>query len=370
MLLVPFALAALLVMLSGCAAESRAASDPLPRDLRQRVDALRSQVSTVATTPTNLAERAGVIWDWANALVLAGKRIPDSLPSDVGLAVIYTTEGKVAGGSELSFEDLCKNIDRYVHELELIESAPEAFGVWSVADDKPLAARSFASIDLRYTVGSRGFAEGGAFLIGAQGQIDAAAIQIEDPKADGYTSIESSNAAARFTTTSLPLTGLHGGNREARKTPAFKLEGDALAARRSGRLPHRRSAPGLARPRGADHRHRGLRVPDLRRLRGQGPVHERRAGRASGRGRRARRPHRAGAVGGRDRRDRSTSPCAPRIATSTAPPRPIPAWEVVRDGKVVEKVAAGGPALQLRRAGSRSTSPASTGSPCAPPTAS
>jgi len=36
-----------------------------------------------------------------------------------------------------------------------------------VTSDAPLIAKSFASIDLQYTVGPRGFAQGGAFLIGA-----------------------------------------------------------------------------------------------------------------------------------------------------------------------------------------------------------
>jgi hypothetical protein len=230
MLLAPIAVVALVVVLSGCAIESRAASDVLAKDIRERVDALRAEVKAAATTPATAAARAAVLWDWGNALALAGKRIPDSLPSDVGLTVIYGTEGRVAGGSQLSFEDLCRNLDRYVRELDIIESEPEALGAWAIAgDQKPLAARSFASIDLRYTVGPRGFATGGAFLIGAQGQIDAGAVQIEDAKADGYTTIECSNPAARFSIASLPLTGLHGGNREARKTPAFRLEGTALA---------------------------------------------------------------------------------------------------------------------------------------------
>jgi hypothetical protein len=42
------------------AAESRAASDPLPA---QRQRPTRAPGSTIATTPTNLAERAGAIWD-------------------------------------------------------------------------------------------------------------------------------------------------------------------------------------------------------------------------------------------------------------------------------------------------------------------
>ena len=147
--------AALSTVLGGCASETRAASDPLPRDLRQRVDRLRAEVDREPTAPANVAERAAVVWDWANKLALAGRRIPDGLPSDVGLAVIYTTEGRIAGGSELSFEDLCKNIDGHVRELALIETAPDAVGSWSLGSEAPLDARSFASIDLLYTVGPR-----------------------------------------------------------------------------------------------------------------------------------------------------------------------------------------------------------------------
>jgi hypothetical protein len=95
--------------------------------------------------------------------------------------------------------------------------------------DQPIAARSWVTLELRYTVGSLGMAEGGGFLIGAQGQIDAGVPQIEDPAGDNYTSIAASDPSARFTRTTVPLTGLHGGNRNARPTPAFRLEGASLA---------------------------------------------------------------------------------------------------------------------------------------------
>ena len=171
-------------------------------------------------------------------------------------------------------------------------------------------------------------------------------MQIEDPEADGYTSIESSNPAARFTTTSLPLTGLHGGNREARKTPAFRLEGAALA-------------PGDQVVFHIGDRRQGSRGLELQTTATEDfvfPIYVDFEGKGqfmSGEWPRIR--VEGGELAG-------LTVLAPSVVatgetfdlTVRAEDRhlnratsSLPAWEVVRDGKVVKKVAAGGPALQL-----------------------
>jgi hypothetical protein len=345
--LLPCLLAPLLVALAACASESRGASDPLSKDLRRRVDALRAEVASVPTSATNIADRADVLWGWGNALATAGKRIPDSLPAEVAMAVIYLAEeGKPTGGSEMPFEELCASFDRYVRELELVESVPEAFGSFLLASAPALPARSWTTIELEYTVGSLGMKEGGGFLIGAQGQIDAGGAQNDDPDGDGYITIETAGAAARFVAASRPLTGLHGGNRAARKSAAFRLEGADLAPGATVRFhvgDTRQGSRGLQVQTSATD---AFLVPIYVDVEGKGqffagdwPVLS-----VDGLGLERLTVFAPSVVAPGETFDLTVRAEDRHLNRASSP---IPAWEVVRDGEVVKRLAAGGAALQI-----------------------
>ena len=180
--------------------------------LRARVEKLKVDVARSPTNPTNRMARAGVIWDWANALALNGSYLPVELTLVVGRAL-----GQPAASGSLD-----ATLDAFVHELTLADESPEVFGSLE-ADTGPFEARSFATIRQRYLVGSRGIERGGGFLIARHFMTNFGLWQSDDPTADNHISITTSNKRVRLRAETAPLAGMHGGFRRPQDQLVFRL---------------------------------------------------------------------------------------------------------------------------------------------------
>ena len=192
-------------------------TDYLPGDLRVRVEKLKVDVNGSPSNTTNREERARTLWDWANAYSLKGGVLPVNLTQAVTTVFAYADEiGKGDAG-----------IDDFVFELSLLDEQPEAIGTLT-ADVGPFEARTFVTINQTYTVGARPIQTGGGFLIARHFQPNYGIWQTNNPKADNFLSITSSNARVSFVTASSRVRGMHGGFRGEAETLVFRLASGTL----------------------------------------------------------------------------------------------------------------------------------------------
>ncbi len=197
------------------------ADDPLTPELRARVVQLKQEAATSPTNVENLQARTDVVWDWANAYSFTGGPIPVELPLDVVSIRMSATDG---------FEPAAKwlqQVDYYIEELTLKDERPDAIGALQVTSAAPLVVGKWATVEQTYTLGSRPMQPGGGFMVAKQLSLGPDPLQNEDPAADWYVSIRSSNPQAQFQRFTRALPGMHGG-RSKNETPTFILEGPSL----------------------------------------------------------------------------------------------------------------------------------------------
>ena len=230
------AAAAVLVVTVGCADRAKQAStdDYLSGELRREVEKLKYDVAQSPTTAATLPERVDVLWPWANAYALTGGPMPVNFPLEVTVVRWGAADGR--GPDDTIVEDmdfftltrLSSVMDGYVRELTLKDETPDALGELRLDPGTPLAAGSWTTIRVIWTVGSVPMKPGGALLIGTQYMGDQGREQTGDPAGDHFVSIASSNPEARFEPIEVPLSGLHGGFVVERPTPAYRLLGPQL----------------------------------------------------------------------------------------------------------------------------------------------
>ena len=125
------------------------------------------------------------------------------------------------------------NLDPAVRELALLDERPDAVGAL-VADVGPFEARTYATIRQTYTVGAKDIELGGGFLIARHFMASFGRFQTDTESGDNYLSISSSNPNVRFSKSTLPVAGMHGGFRRAADSLIFRVvsgrltEGDAV----------------------------------------------------------------------------------------------------------------------------------------------
>ncbi len=206
-------LAAVALALAGTTA---GAADYLSVDLRQAVDQLKLEAAAAATTPATYGARAEVLWRWVNAFSLTGGYVPVNLT-----AALRVNSPEPVGPAAAAA------LDAYIRELTLAEDNPGALGTLS-ADPGPFEARSYATLQQTWTVGTRAVTRGGGIVVAKHFMADHGLFQTDDPAAANYVRIETNARTARFVADRRPVTGMHGGFRGAQPALFFKLTSGSL----------------------------------------------------------------------------------------------------------------------------------------------
>ena len=195
-----------------------AVGDYLSPDLRARVEKLKADVAYLPTDQRNMAERARILWQWANAWALNEGVLPVNLTQSVAAIAAYP---------DLT-QRMPAQIDAYIYELTLLDERPDALGTLA-AELGPFEARTYVTIRQTYTVGTQDIEPGGGFVVARHFMPNYGIWQTSDPKADNYISIASSKAGVSFAVDSVPIAGMHGGFRGQRPALMFRLATGTLS---------------------------------------------------------------------------------------------------------------------------------------------
>ena len=212
---------ALVIVASIAAQTSAYAAHDLTPDLRSDVDALKESARSGKTTPENASARVEVLWRWANAIALQRKHLPINLS-------LFVRSVMMADSPRALNSSVLNSIDRYIYELSLRDDHPGAVGEVRVDAPDVIPARSYQTITVTYTVGSVPMVEGGQIMLARQFMMDGAPLQRNDPSADGYVSIQSTNPSAKWEQETVPWYGAHGGFRAPIPVWTYRLSGATL----------------------------------------------------------------------------------------------------------------------------------------------
>lgn len=187
-------------------------SDYLDEPLRAEVDALVKAVYTTPTNAQNVRQRADVLWRWTNKWALAGRFVPVNLTTAVNsiLGVDLPTRNAQHRG-----------IDNYVKQLAFVDADPRRLGSLK-AEGGPYEVVKFGTLTQTFVVGTADIETGGGFLVGRH-FMGGYRFQTNDPSADNYVSINSSNPEVEFAIDSTPLRGMHGGFRGATGALVYRV---------------------------------------------------------------------------------------------------------------------------------------------------
>ena len=207
-------------------AQSKANEKGLSAEMQARIKSLKKEVLQTPTTTATLKERAQIVWAWANSLSLRGVTLPPMLPSDIAgmMTGNKTDEDGAEGGGPVS-----QALDAYIYELSLKENEPKALGSLSVHTDGPLRAGEYATLTQTYTVGEKPIHPGGLIVV-AQHMftLPSSRFQTDDPLADNYVSLTTSNPQVTLKKTSVTIAGTYGAFRSSKGQPAYEITGTAL----------------------------------------------------------------------------------------------------------------------------------------------
>lgn len=203
---------ALLGVLVGVSAR---AQDVLDAQLRSEVEALK-QAAATPTTPENYPKRSAVLWRWANTFALNGGYVPVNL----------TTVTRIKPPNKPTPAVLLA-LDDYIAEMTLVDEQPDALGSLT-ATLGPFEARSRATLQQTYKVGSKAIDVGGGFAVARHFLADYGAFQTSEPGGANFVGISSSNANVHFVVDQVPVAGMHGGFRGAAQVLFFRLSAGRL----------------------------------------------------------------------------------------------------------------------------------------------
>ena len=194
------------------------ADDYLSSELRARVEALKADVAQTPSNRANGRDRAQTFWEWTNAYALTGRYVPVNATAIASGALAYPDRA-----------NRIVNLDPAIAELKLLDEQPDAVGTL-VADAGPFEVRTYATIRQTYTVGGKDVEPGGGFIVARQFMAGFGTFQTDDEAGDNYIAIASANPNARFSRSTLPLAGMHGGFRGATETLVFRVTSGRLTA--------------------------------------------------------------------------------------------------------------------------------------------
>lgn len=195
----------------------------LPPTLRVKVDKLRREVvDEPTTTRVQLRDRSALLWTWANAYALTGRAIHPELPSMIARA----TQGDLTPRSAARFGPI---LDWLLRELSFQDANPGAIGFLTSDFLGPYEVAGYGELRQTYTVGSAPIEVGGGFLVATRSYSGPFVIQTDDPAADGWVTVTSSNPAVFFETSTLPVSGMFSGSLGgSNPRPYFKVSKGVL----------------------------------------------------------------------------------------------------------------------------------------------
>ncbi len=199
-----------------------AAGQGLDADLEFRVDALIAEVERSPTTTSNMAERVAVLWEWANAVSLQGAFVPKNLP----LIAFY---GPFPRPGARAAPYHVEAVDDYVRQLAWLDEDEEALGAVTRTGSEVFEARSWATVEVVYTVGSLGMREGGGIVISTQGAGGYGRLQTTDAAGDNFVSARVSRDGIRLEQDTHPIWGPYGGFRGPTGFPVLRVRGGDLS---------------------------------------------------------------------------------------------------------------------------------------------
>ena len=206
--------------ITGLASAAATPSDYLSDELRTRVETLKIEASNRPTDRMNVETRLGTLWDWINAYALSGGYVPVNATQLISQLSSYPLP---------STNDRFAELDRMILEFTLRDENPRAFGTL-VANLGPFEARSFVTIEQTFTVGTKAIEAGGGFMIGRHFMPNHGRLQVTEPTAANYISARSSNPRVEFTHGTFPLSGMHGGFRNALPVLVFRIASGRLTS--------------------------------------------------------------------------------------------------------------------------------------------
>ena len=194
-----------------------ASDDYLAPELRAEVEALKADWRRTPSGPANAYQRARTLFKWVNAYSLAERYVPvNATQAASGVLAYPANGGRIA------------RLDPTIREMVLLDEQPDAIGSL-VADVGPFEARTHVTIRQTYTVGSKDIEPGGGLVVTSH-FMTGIAYQTDDPAGDDYVTIASSNPTVRFSKSTTPMGGMHGGFRRPTDTLVFRVTSGHLTA--------------------------------------------------------------------------------------------------------------------------------------------
>ena len=191
-------------------------ADYMSAELRQMVEGLKRDYQTQPTTPETYPSRAAIAWKWLNAYALNGGSLPVNMTASIRPNPAVRAPRRYTQG-----------LDASLNELTLLDEFPDAIGELT-ADTGPFEARSWVSLQQRYQVGERAISPGGGFLVARHFMPGYGQFQLDNPSADNYVSISSTNPDVSFVPDEVPFSGMHGGFRGPIPAKVFRLASGTL----------------------------------------------------------------------------------------------------------------------------------------------
>jgi hypothetical protein len=196
-------------------------NDYMDTDLRQQVNALKSDASMGRTNQQNVRARMVLLWDWMNAYALTGRHIQPNATATLNAALAVPVGQRNTPGQ-------LRSIDELIVDFTYRDENPNGIGKAVVSPSGPFKAETWQTIEVSYTVADRPIEKGGQILIGRQFQSDAGRWQHRAPEANNYISVRASKSGVEFTPTTAPIRGMHGGFRGAAPQLAFEISEGTL----------------------------------------------------------------------------------------------------------------------------------------------
>jgi hypothetical protein len=193
--------------------------DYLNPELRAAVEQLQADVAATATDESTVADRAGVLADWADAYALAGGEVGLEGPR-VRLQATLPPRGLAARRASA-------NVDRLVREFALRDE-PGALGALEAESLGPFEARSHATLRQTWTAGTQSILTGGGFWVARHFNANFGPFQTDDPTGEGYITIATSDVDATLTVDEIMASGPHGGFRAPQAAIVFRVTEGAL----------------------------------------------------------------------------------------------------------------------------------------------